>query len=268
MTDGDNVFKINQDSVSLVENLKSNHEEADIRMTLHAKHASNSHDRILIASPDTDVFVLCVSLENYIDGRIYFLTGVKNSRRIIDIKAVGENFFTSINVCNAADELFLASIIGFHSFTRCGTVSTFSGRVEAKPLKLMIKGLRYIEAFSMFDKEITLPDAMVNTLEVFVCHIYGWKGNDVDNVRCRMYFKSGGKISCDALPPCNDALKLHSSRANYQTYIWRQSLVAQQKQLDRINHGWMHDDEEDCLTVEWMKCKPAPDGVRMLIPNF
>ena len=88
MTDGDNVFKINQDSVSLVENLKSNHEEADIRMTLHAKHASNSHDRILIASPDTDVFVLCVSLENYIDGRIYFLTGVKNSRRIIDIKAV------------------------------------------------------------------------------------------------------------------------------------------------------------------------------------
>ena len=65
----------------------------------------------------------------------------------------------------------------------------------------------------MFDKEITLPDAMVNT-EVFVCHMYGWKGNDVDNVRCRMYFKSGGKI-CDALPPFNYALKLHSSRANY-----------------------------------------------------
>ena len=30
----------------------------------------------------------------------------------------------------------------------------------------------------------------------------------------------------------------------------------------------MHDDEENCLTVKWMTCRPAPDKVRMLIPNF
>ena len=61
---GENVFKINHDSVSLVENLKSIYEEAETRMILHAKHSSNSYDRILIASPDTDLFVLCVSLQN------------------------------------------------------------------------------------------------------------------------------------------------------------------------------------------------------------
>ena len=55
--------------------------------------------------------------------------------------------------------------------------------------------------------------------------------------------------------------ELHLSTANYQAYIWRQNLVAQQKQLDPINHDWMHDDEENCLTVKWMKCKPAPDEV-------
>ena len=44
--------------------------------------------------------------------------------------------------------------------------------------------------------------------------------------------------------------------------------MAQQEQLDPINHGWMHDDEENCLTIKSMKCKPAPDEVRMLIPNF
>ena len=86
-------------------------------MILHAKHASKSYDRILIASPETDVFVLCMSLQNYIDGRIYFLTGVKNSRRITDIKAVAENFGKSMNICNATDELFLESIIGFCCFT-------------------------------------------------------------------------------------------------------------------------------------------------------
>ena len=119
MTDDENVFKINHDSLSLVENLNRNHEEADTRMILNAKHADNSYQKILIASPDTDVFVLCISLQNYIDGRIEFLTGMKNSRMIIDIKVVRENFVTSMNVCNAANELFLASIIGSHSFTGC-----------------------------------------------------------------------------------------------------------------------------------------------------
>ena len=47
----------------------------------------------------------------------------------------------------------------------------------------MTKCLRYIEAFSMFGKEIPLPDSLVNTLEIFVYHMYGWKENDVDNVR-------------------------------------------------------------------------------------
>ena len=55
------------------------------------------------------------------------------------------------------------------------------------------------------------------------------------------------------------------SRANYQAYIWRQNLMAQQEQLDPVNHGWMHDGEENCLTVKWMKWKPAPDEV---IPTF
>ena len=61
---GENVFRMNHDSVSTVETVKRIHEEANTRMILHANHASNSYDRILVASPDTVVFVLCVSLEN------------------------------------------------------------------------------------------------------------------------------------------------------------------------------------------------------------
>ena len=71
----------------------------------------------------------------------------------------------------------------------------------------MTKSLRYIEAFSMSGKEITLPHSLVDTIEMFVCHMYGWKENDVDNVRYRMHCKSSGKISCIA--PCNDALTTH-----------------------------------------------------------
>ena len=118
----------------------------------------------------------------------------------------------------------------------------------------------------MFRKEITLADSLVNKLEMFVCHMYGWKENGVDNVRYCMYCKSGGKVSCDTLPPTNNAL--HISRANYQTYICWQSLVAQQEQLDTIYHGWMHDGKENCFTLKLMKCKPAPNKVKKLIPKF
>ena len=44
--------------------------------------------------------------------------------------------------------------------------------------------------------------------------------------------------------------------------------MAQQEQLVHIKHGWTNDYEENCLTVKCMKCKPAPDDVRMLILNF
>ena len=103
---------------------------------------------------------------------------------------------------------------------------------KAKPLKLMTKRFRYIKAFSMFGKEITLADSLVSKLEMFVCHMYGWKENGVDNVRYHMYCKSGGKVSCDTLLPTNDVV--HISSADYQAYICWQSLVAQQEQLDTI----------------------------------
>ena len=156
-------------------------------------------------------------------------------RKIIDIKAVGENFVTSMNVCNVTDELFLESIIGFHSFAGCDTVSTISRWGKAKPLKLKTKSFRYIEAFSMFGKEITLADSQVSKLEMFVCHMYGWKENDVDNVRYHMYCKGGGKVSRDTLLPTNDVL--HISRADYQAYICWQNLVAQQGHYCDYCHG-------------------------------
>ena len=37
------------------------HEEANTRLLLHAKHASQTHRRIVIQSPDTDVAVLCLA---------------------------------------------------------------------------------------------------------------------------------------------------------------------------------------------------------------
>ena len=66
--------------------LISDHEEADTRLLLHAKHASdtNHHSCIVIRSPDTDVAIICLRFSGAITN-LYFQTGKGNLQRIISI---------------------------------------------------------------------------------------------------------------------------------------------------------------------------------------
>ncbi|KAK6168839.1 hypothetical protein SNE40_020011 [Patella caerulea] len=61
-------------TVSSIECLRCDHEEADTRLLLHAYHASQLHANVIIQSPDTDVFVLAISfLSSLITCNMYFL---------------------------------------------------------------------------------------------------------------------------------------------------------------------------------------------------
>ena len=40
---------------------RCDHKEADARLLLHARHACTAHDRVIIRSPDTDVFILMLA---------------------------------------------------------------------------------------------------------------------------------------------------------------------------------------------------------------
>ena len=61
VTDGEKASKINEDTVNTIPKLKSNHKEADTTMMFHTQHASQHFQKILISSPHTDVFIICLS---------------------------------------------------------------------------------------------------------------------------------------------------------------------------------------------------------------
>ena len=84
--------------------LESNHEEADTRLLLHAAVAN---DRVIIKSPDTDVFLLCILMQRAIGKDVYFMTGTGNRFRLIDIQAVVETM----------DEKVCQCLPGFHAFS-------------------------------------------------------------------------------------------------------------------------------------------------------
>lgn len=83
------------------------HEEADTRLLLHARHASTVHDHVIIRSPDTDVFILMLGHKPAISATMYFDTGTGNNRRILDVGKI--HLTLGRDLCD--------TLIGFHAFT-------------------------------------------------------------------------------------------------------------------------------------------------------
>ena len=192
-------------------------------MLFHAKHASHNYSKILFSSPDTDVFIICLSVHMAITANLFFLTGVRNSRRIITVTNVAEYIFNTLKGCDVSKELLMKLLIGFHSFTGCDITSAFAGRGKVKPLKLMLNDARYLQAFAQLGQYAEINYVELQTMRSFVCHMYCCKGNySVGQLLYRVYCQSAGKIACDHLPPCSDILDLHVMRANYQAKIWRE----------------------------------------------
>ena len=64
--------RISSENASLVQDLNSTQEEADTRIILHLAHAARSGYRTLIvASEDTDVFILCLSFKHSIPSNMF-----------------------------------------------------------------------------------------------------------------------------------------------------------------------------------------------------
>ena len=64
-------FRVTKDTSSEVESLYSTPEEADTRMFLHAKHAEEESTAIIIASQDTDVFIMSLSFAREFACQVY-----------------------------------------------------------------------------------------------------------------------------------------------------------------------------------------------------
>lgn len=76
-----------------------------------------------------------------------------------------------------------------------------------------------------------------------------------------MFRAKTGDISSGQLPPCSDALRQHTNRANYQAAIWRRSLeCSPQIPSPTDGHGWIAK-EGQLLGICWLMGAPAPEVV-------
>ena len=233
--------------------LYNDHEEADTRMLLHAKDANeNNYDKIVIQTPDTDVFVLmlCFSFQT---GGLCMKTGRGNRKRIINIDRVKQRLSSDLEDNVDLDD-FCEALVGLNAFTGCDSVSCFAGKGKAKALNMLKRNKDFMENFKKLGTEWSTSNETRDGLEKFFCELYGGGGeNKINNLRYKIYCARRGKLECEQLPPCHHSLLKHIERANYQTRIWRLSLRNNQNVESPNGRGWKlsEDVHQQFLEIDW-----------------
>ena len=94
----------------------------------------------------------------------------------------------------------------------------------------------------------------------FICSLYPSSKKtqtSVDELTYLMFCQ--GKLKSELLPPTSESLGLHLKSANYQGFVWRNSLVGMQELPSPEYHGWKIEDK--ALKPFLMNKDPAPRGI-------
>ena len=237
-------------------NLSTTQEEEDTLIILHSIYADTEAGQedvdIIVRSPDTDVLILLLSFCQRFNHPLYFDTGNSNKRRMIHIQTLSEKIKREIQ----------ESILGLHAFTGCDSISAFVQKGKKRPLKVLYKYLEFVSAFKELGKEEIVSERCLLQLEKFVCHLYG-KPNHTsvnklryDLVRQKYHLKGKCPLSSiqgldiSLLPPCQQALRMHIMRANYQAMIWRQAYIALPDIPQPSGYGWTLG-ANGVLSIDW-----------------
>ena len=204
-------WKITSERNDQVPELSSSQEEADTRLLLHASHAAKEgYEAVVVNSEDTDVFILLLGFSNSINTKLYMRIGTRTRTRLIDIAKVVQS--TGREVCEA--------LIGLHAFTGCDTVSSFAGKGKISALKILKSNYgTYSRGFRELGQTWAVTNDLFMVLERFTCSMYMSVGNNtgrVNDARYELFCAKNGEVESHQLPPCQDCLRKHVLRANYQ----------------------------------------------------
>lgn len=208
-------WKITSERNDQVPELSSSQEEADTRLLLHASHAAKEgYEAVVVNSEDTDVFILLLGFSNSINTKLYMRCGTRTRIRLIDIAKVVQS--TGREVCEA--------LIGLHAFTGCDTVSSFAGKGKIGALKILKRNYgTYSRGFRELGQTWAVTNDLFMVLERFTCSMYMSVGNNtgrVNDARYELFCAKNGEVESHQLPPCQDCLRKHVLRANYQAGLW------------------------------------------------
>eukprot|EP00745_Piridium_sociabile_P034091 TRINITY_DN5858_c0_g1_i7.p1 TRINITY_DN5858_c0_g1~~TRINITY_DN5858_c0_g1_i7.p1 ORF type:complete len:942 (+),score=252.29 TRINITY_DN5858_c0_g1_i7:556-3381(+) len=200
------------------------HEEADTRMLLHAREASEQgYIQTIVVSRDTDVLVLLVAHQPHLSLFLWMQTGTPRKKH-----------FVPVHLINIPD-LQKCSLLAFHAITGSDSTSQFAGIGKKSAWNVFPNSAHLLENLGSedFPDEHVLADA-----ESFVCKLYSpnTQRTSTQQLRCDLFHSV--KKTIENLPPTQDALKLHIRRSHYQALVWKRSLELHPHLPAVADSGW------------------------------
>lgn len=248
-------YLVTKEATSVVGPLSANHEEADTKIALHIQHAlTTTPGPIIVRSPsgDTDIPVILVAMFPDCQHDLYLDNGHGIGRTIFNLS------LCDIPIPNKK------SLLGLHAFTGNDYVSAFARKGKMTCWALLQKYPKYNDSFIELGSNWVVDSKMINSLEEYVCKLYGRKTTqNVNDARQQIFWEKYNKnqqiVDLSLLPPCKDDLVLHIQRANYVCRIWRLSCTAIMNAPNPSSHGWTND-----MDVLWTT-KPLPQDLTSLL---
>ena len=118
----------------------------------------------------------------------------------------------------------------------------------------------FIRSFSSIGNHFILEGGLFDTMQTFVCQLYGIKKCcNVDEARYLKFCSRKKTPEPQQLPPTQDVLLCHLKCVNYATAVIIRALLPNPNVLTPDGYGWYL--EDDILQVQWMLRKPIPDDL-------
>ena len=216
---GQKTLKICNNVVSFVQDLESNHEEADSRMLLHLAFAGSSGaKKAVVVNPDTDAFVLLI--HHYINLKvenIFFKTGRTGKH------STNTRYIPVHTVHNALLPDERAILLAVYCITGCDTCSSFHGKGKKKAFQVLRKSASQLEKLAELGSEPTLSAPVKAAAITFVGLLYGCTQCKSLNTLRKSFVLEKAKVKPRKLPPTNDSFTQHLLRCIFQLQVWRKA---------------------------------------------
>ena len=133
-----------------------------------AKHANTKGPGdIIIRVNDTDIFIiLLANVQKLSRSHLWFDTGLDsdNSRNYVDISKLSK------------EHDYVKPLPGVYAYTGIDYLPAFYRKGKVKPLLLMIKKQKFVNAFVALGN-LDLSENIISDIEEFTCHMYVYPKN-------------------------------------------------------------------------------------------
>ena len=229
---------------------------------MHVPEASRADGDIWdidVYSPDTDVFIYLMDMfsNNYIEGKLCFITGIGKAMRTIDIRARYEALG-----CEKSKGL-----LGPHAFSGADWGGKFAGISKSRWIKNYLKldsSSEVLDVFKKLGEDGFNIDYMTSILENFVCTVYAQTStsNTVKELRWELF--KCKNLEAEKLPPTLWALNPHIQRAHLISMIGKGYNDPQPQVPPLSENGWERSPDGSFSPKKCLEL-PAPQAVIELV---